>query len=90
MAESAEELARRSRWREAVEKGTVTARLRGRELVVHAAVDVDVPLTVPAGTVHASGRPWRRPPFGEPYAGTASAWHPMQAGHRLRLLVAAE
>ena len=86
MDDAAADLARRSRWRDAVEKGEVVGRVGDGEIVVTSDADVDVPLTVPTGTVDERRQRLRRRPFGEAYAGTSSAWHPVVPGERLRLL----
>ncbi|WP_432498257.1 hypothetical protein [Kineococcus gypseus] len=73
MDEVARELRRREGWREALAAGAVRAVLREGLLVLTAQVDVEVPLTVPAGTAG----------VGEPYAGARCGWLAVPAGGRV-------
>ncbi|GAB7193437.1 hypothetical protein NUM3379_41470 [Kineococcus sp. NUM-3379] len=83
MDSAAAELRRRDRWCAACGGGHVDAVREGDALRVATAVDVEVPLTVPLGS-RTGGEA-----FGEPYAGSASAWRALAAGQTLRIALPA-
>ncbi|MCI2238159.1 hypothetical protein MO973_09890 [Paenibacillus sp. TRM 82003] len=72
MDEVARELGRRRRWREALDAGAVRARTDGAELLLAADVDVEFPVTLPAGAG-----------AGDAYAGARCGWLAVEAGREL-------
>ncbi|WP_432572591.1 hypothetical protein [Kineococcus sp. SYSU DK005] len=74
MDEVARELGRRERWRQALAAGAVRARAGGGELVLTADVDVEFPVTLPAGAA-----------AGEPYAGARCGWVAVPGGGEVAL-----
>lgn len=83
MDDLAEELRRRAQWAPAVAAGHVVATVGAGVLEVRSTVAVDVPLTVPEGSVRRSRL--RRRPVGEPYAGSRSGWVAVHPGDVLRV-----
>lgn len=83
LAETAEELQRRSRWRSAVRSGQVSGWVGHGTVCVRTATDLDVPLTVPTGTRRRHGLCSNE--FGQRYGGGSSAWQRVAGSQELRL-----